>query len=207
VPATALRLSGGALDESDAGARVSLGGRRPDGFTAALRVDGAGDVSLHAPVEVTGTVYLAPIGKKDPLLQELLPLAFIAGLRRVGKFLPGASVSVGLGAAPVGPMARARAVPSLRRGDTLVYHFSYTGAAGDEVKHCLEIVAGVEGSRAVIVRTLPHAEPLPATEDVRVPRFTHAARRVQLQLQLLVARGGKSGVVVSEPVEFTLDGP
>lgn len=96
-PRSVLRLAGGARDATDATSRFTIGASVDGDHLPGLAMDAGGNLNLRGPdgdadtsdgaiLKVQGTVYLPPIDGKDPLLPDLLMLAYIGGLCRVGKF-------------------------------------------------------------------------------------------------------------------------
>ena len=86
VPETALRISGGAEDKSDVSTRLSIGASPaagPAGYVPRVRMDGGRRIDILAAadalaLDVKETIYLPPIGKDDPLIPELMAMAFMA---------------------------------------------------------------------------------------------------------------------------------
>jgi hypothetical protein len=220
VPASAVRLCGGALDDSDTSSRLSLGGRSKGTFRPALWMNGAGAIDIpgpagdpdhSAPLVVTRTVHLAPIGKKDPLVQELLPLAFIAGLRRMGKVVSGLTANVKKAGIRRGPKPEPRSRRAARdeTDATLEYTLDLVGfGAGVQIEHALETVAGIARSTDVIVRTITDELQGARTGEhqIELERFMHSASTVRVQVQLLVKKDGVTGVVVSAAQDVSVEG-
>jgi hypothetical protein len=194
VPRTELRISGGAFDESDASSRLSIGSWLPPVDDAplewipAFRMDGgrrleilvpAGQPQTDAVLEVDDTVYLPPIGKKDPLLPDLMAMAFIAGLRQIGRVTLPDNPDLILDIDDVAPNP-------IVRGESWTYRLQATWGAVDEVNRCLEVITGIEGNGDMAFRTLTGVTKQSTTFDVTVPDFWHRASRVRLEIQLLV---------------------
>jgi hypothetical protein len=206
VAETELRVVGGAQDESDASTRVSVGGRLPNppGYVSLLRMDGRGRIEIPRPeaflnalplpsdpyplvkVDDGGTVYLPPIGKKDPLLPDLLAMAFMAGMRQGGRIAPAEDVELKTNKVPA----------SVVRGTTLTHSFTATWGADVQVKRCVELIIGTAGTGDMAFRSLTGI----TTEDdeftVDVPAFTHSANKVEIQIQVLVSKNNVSSVAV-----------
>jgi hypothetical protein len=218
VPRTELRLSGGAEDESDASSRLSIGFRGLDAdgdltvWIPALRMDGGRRIDLlsgtgaaisDALLRVEDTVYLPPIGKDDPLLPDLMAMAFISGLRQIGASLLATTATLTHVTPPAPPPNQ---LASIVRGGRLKYDLDVAYLANTQLKRCLEIITGIGGSgdltfRTVLGITLPNGQ---ASQKLSIdtPSFIHPASRVRVQIQMLVKRGTANGVVVSNALEF-----
>jgi hypothetical protein len=212
VPRTELRLSGGAGDDSDTSSRVSVGAWVDIGgnktWVPSLRMDGGRRLEiLAAPgaatseplLEVDDSVYLPPIGKKDPLLPDMLAMAFMAGLRLIGRVSTATTAVVALVPAPqAGPA-------TITRGQTVEYSLTIT-YPNAVLKRCVEIVRGIAGTGDMAFRSIP-IDQLPATTVAKTfttPNFTHSASKVVLEILLLVAEGNVSKVVVSNSLELVV---
>ena len=218
VPQTELRLSGGAEDESDASSRLSIGRRDPEGPTPwlpAVRMDGgrrlailagsAGPVS-DALLKVEDTVYLPPIGKDDPLLPDLLAMAFISGLRQIGASLPGTTATLEY-VNPARPAHQPPPYATIVRGDPLEYAVNVVYSDTIQVKRCLEIITGTLGTGDMAFRTLLTINSLPSGQSpkrivVLPSTFMHPASRVRIEVQMLLKKGNATGVVVSDSLVF-----
>jgi hypothetical protein len=208
VPHVTLRVSGGAEDDSDKSSRISFGGRRDDDWVPAIEIDGSRGVAILASnggtsdevLQVAGTVYLPPIGKKDPLLTELMAFAFMTGLRQRAT-VPTVSVAVTLG--ELTPPA------TIVRGQTLDYELAFTFSGSVTVQRVVELVIGTSGTGDMMLRTLPGIAPTSTTKefDVEIPNFTHGASMVTLQVHVLLKRGSQTGVIVSEPIAIAVVDP
>lgn len=209
VPHVALRVSGGEMDDSDKSGRLAAGGRRNGDWVPALQIDGSRGVAILDSsasadpanlLQVSGTVYLPPIGKKDPLLTELMALAFMTGLRQ-RQNLPGVSVAVTLGA--LNPPA------TIVRGQTLDYEMTFTFSGSLTVQRVVEVVIGTSGTGDMTLRTIPGIEPTTTDKDfdVEIVNFTHSASVVALQVHVLARKGSQTGVIVSEPVAIAVANP
>lgn len=203
VPRTELRISGGAEDETDASSRFCAGTSAGTAgkWLPALRMDGGRRVEILAVegappgplLEVDGTTYLPPIGKKDPLLPDLLAMAFINGLRQIGKISPHVTLSV-------------KDEPDeVTRGTDLTYtvHAEWTTSLGVQVKRCIEIITGTSGNGDMVFRNLAEIDlsnpPGGRKKDfpITFKRFTHTASRVRIEIRALVARGNTTSVAVA----------
>jgi hypothetical protein len=204
APATELRFAAGALDESDSHLRLAFGVRAEDKTATSpkmvwrplLALDGAGKVVMPAQslpfkdntrLDVKGALHLPAIKNDptDPLVQDLLSLAYIAGLRRVGRLAVG-TVTVN----PVPAPAPGKA-PSVRRSETLVYNLTFNQAT--TVKRCLELVVGVgaNGHHDVILRTIPEITGAygqnAISSNVTLPAFWHLSDKVKLIHELVTS--------------------
>ena len=215
VPRTELRLSGGSEDDTDTSSRLCVGAWRhkqgqPEWFPV-LRMDGGrrlemltapGIAAPTALLHVDGAVYLPPIGKKDPLLADMMSMAFIAGLRLMGRLAASkATVAPEMPPAPEPPGT----VPLILRGETLKYKLTLTYPKAS-LKRCIEIVRGTAGTGDVAFRSIP-LDQLPkdgATTSLTTASFTHSASRVVIEVLLLVAENGVSTVVVSNSLELSV---
>lgn len=193
VAETTFRLSGGAEDKTDVSTRFSIG-RSPTNLTrewvASVRMDGGRRLEVLAAkpadpaLDVEGTIYLPAIGKDDPLMPDMMAMAFMAGLRQAGKILT-STFTISL---------RTPTTPSIHRGETLSYTFSGL-PTGVTVRRAVELVSGVAGTHDLTFRSIP----LPLTSPITIDTFTHTASKVQLQLVLLTATGNASPKLVIAP--------
>jgi hypothetical protein len=197
VPRTELRVSGGGADDSDASGRVSVGARTDAGYAAALRIDGGGRVRLlsgagvkePAPLlEVEGTTYLPPVGKKDPMLPDLLALAFISGQMQIGNVISKPNLLL------EEPAAAGK-----------VYKLTVSDLPPAPVfKSILELIYGnpEDGPADMTVRTLegvqmPSGNGSKTTTEIAVPGLAPTGRRVVILVLMLVETGGKTRAVRS----------
>jgi hypothetical protein len=226
APATELRFAAGSLDESDSHLRLAFGVRADDGaaqpkmtWRPILGIDGAGKVVMPAQsypfedtrLDVQGALHLPPIKNDptDPLVQDLLALAYNAGLRRAGRVNPaGVSAKVTTTTPAAGG--------TLPQGDTLKYNLTITNTSSVAVivKHCLEFLVGTDpGNHDVIVRTPPSvtgtvAVPVaPATAatltiPIELPNFRHQSPSVRLSHELLVSVSDKEWALASTSADF-----
>jgi hypothetical protein len=190
TPNTVLRISGGALDETDRATRVAFGVRDNDGtqdggkvWHSLLTMDGGGRIAMPEPetlLDVKHTLYLPPIkpDPADPLAQDLLALAYNAGLRRAGRVFQ-TGITVEYLSWPA----------SIKDGDDLIYRLKITGGASI-IKRCLEIIIGTSGDGAVTLRNLPEFSGAlftsPNEAEVTIKKFHHRAGQVHLIHELLL---------------------
>jgi hypothetical protein len=210
VPKTELRVSGGAEDESDASARLAIGAWADNNGTTewmpSLRMDGGRRVAILARpgspttdplLEVDDTVYLPPIGRKDPLLPDLMAMAFMAGLRQIGRIAPAGVVTLALNDLP----------DPIVRGATLTYKLTVGWTAGLEVKRCLEIITGTAGSGEMAFRTLTGLSSAQATYTITTDKFTHHARKVRIEIQMLVSKNDVTRVALCTSGDIDVQDP
>jgi hypothetical protein len=189
VAETTFRLSGGAEDKTDVSTRISIGRSPTNGskdWVPRVRMDGGRRLDILATeasdpaLEVQGTVYLPPIGKDDPLLPNMMAMAFMAGLRQAGKI------------AATSPAFTISAPATIQRGATLTYSVTNIPA---NIRRIVEFVAGIKGSHDLTFRSIP----IPLTNTVDIATFTHTASQVELQVVLLTATGNTSPKLVIAP--------
>ncbi|MCY0916455.1 hypothetical protein [Massilia antarctica] len=212
VAGTTLRIVGGAADDTDAATRVSVGAPVAGLYHAALRMDGGRRIEIRglpgqageAVLTVERTVYLPPIGAKDPLLPELLMLAYIGGLRRIGNITTAVTITL---SAPV-------AAPSVSVPGTLPsYHINVQPAPGTSftVKRTMELVTGEDGKGDLTFRALalpPATTTLAAgVGDIALPELRRVEPQVQVMVLMLVEIGPAVRVVVSNSLLVELDQP
>ena len=208
VPRTELRISGGAEDETDTSSRLSIGTSAGTKGTwlPSVQMDGGKRLEIRAVdgapekalLKVDGAVYLPPIGKKDPLLPDLLALAFISGLRQIGKISPDVTLSL-------------TTVPGqVARGTPLTYEMKVTWSGQVQVKRCIEIIRGRAGNGEVVFRTIEGIDlraagvASPKTFAITFPNFKHTASKVRIEIQMLVARGTATTVAVATSADITV---
>jgi hypothetical protein len=216
VPGTALRISGGAADDTDTATRVSIGATINGDYHAALRMDGGRRIDILGlpqqdgtpvlTVERPGTVYLPPIGNKDPLLPELLILAYIGGLRRIGNVTTAVTVELTLPIPSPGVTVQ---------GTPLSYLIKVQPTPGStyKLKRAMELVTGKDGKGDLTFRTLELTPvPVPATGNagtltIALPDLRRVAHEAQVTVLLLVEINQKARVVVSNSLDIDLDNP
>ncbi len=138
APATELRLSGGAVDEGGASVRLSMGYRDPKGFKAVLQMDAGRRIFVDSPLKAQGTVHLPPVGRNDPLLQDMLSFAYLWALARQGAVADGVQIR-------------------LEPDTTDSYKMLMGGLRATQavVEQALEVIAFDNGSGQVSLRRLP----------------------------------------------------
>jgi hypothetical protein len=156
-----------------------------------LTMDAGGRVAMPQKgtvLQIGHTLQLPPVttDPADPLTQDLLALAYNAGLLRVGKV---SSTKPIITVVPA----------SVTIGAELDYTF--TIATGTVVKRLLEIIVGTNGNGDVIVRSLPLTTTAtsPLTYSVKLPGFYHRADVVKLVIQALLSEGDKDRFSQSAP--------
>jgi hypothetical protein len=215
VPQTELRLSGGNEDDSDASSRLTIGAWVDKTWTPALRMDGGRRLEILAGpgraskldqlLRVEDTVYLPPIGKKDPLLPDLMAMAFISGLRKIGRVAAGVTLDLQ-------PPAK------LIRGGPLTYKLSVNWTGAIQLKRCLEIITGTASTGDMAFRTLTLVDSSsklvdftsatsPQTFTIGPDQFTHPATKVRIEIQMLVSKGNVTSVAVGTSPEIDVVNP
>lgn len=203
APGSALRIVGGAADDTDAAARVSIGARIKAEYHPALRMDGGRRIAIRRlpgqpdkPVlKVERTVYLPPIGAKDPLLPEMLVLAYMGGLRRIGNVDTSIKITLSLPVTPQ-PGSGVLATPP-------AYHIDIQPPPGTPytVKHMMELITGADGKGDLTFRsiTLPPASGNlgAGVGEIAVPELGRIDDRVAVTVLMLVEIRQKVRVVVS----------
>jgi len=205
VPVTELRMTGGEGDDSDGTGRVALGGGAA--FTAVVRMDGGRrlhilDVTNAADppklVKVERVVYLPPIGKKDPLIPGMLAIAYVAGLRKIGRVFGTPKLTVAIR----DPVPGA-GTPTITRGSTLTYDVTLTNWIWGTPQRWIELVTGTTGRGDMMFRTVAvNLSSMKQTFEIK--GFTHPASAVDLEVQLVVKMGTVTGVVLSDPVPLNV---
>jgi hypothetical protein len=193
VPETALRLSGGAEDKTDVSTRLSIGASQPAGppdYVPRVRMDGGRRIDILAKtdalaLDVKGTMYLPPIGKDDPLLPDLMAMAFMAGLRQIGKVATGSTATI------------SGAPASVQRGTTLSYSIAVTNTP--TIRRAVELIAGTVGTGDLTFRSLTEDQ---LKHQIDITNFTHSASTVQLQVVLLIAEANLPRLVISNAVSI-----
>lgn len=202
VPRTELRMSGGAEDKTDVGIRWCAGAWRPvagppsPAFIRRVQMDGArridilSDDAASAALDVKRTVYLPAIGKDDPLMPEMMAMAFIAGLRQLGRVATSTSVTL---SAPGG-------ATSVTRGSTLKYDAQIHYPNEHVLRRSIETIRGTAGTGDLAFRSMTEIV-LPAgtskTFNIEVKNFRHSARAVDIQVVLLVTESNTPRLAIS----------
>ena len=188
--------------------RLADGGRRPHHDTCGASWLATGPELLAA----TGTVYLPPIGRNDPLLPELLALAFIGGLRRKGNVTtdPSLKLSPSGGGGPIPAVGGQPVTPiSVVRGEPARYELEISGTCTFTIKRTFELITGADGSGDMSFRsldvTLAQQPALPSTVTVESPPLTRPESQVAIQVLMLLEIGTLARVAVStlQPVNLT----
>lgn len=211
VSSLELRIAGGAADDSDAATRISIGTRAGGNYQSAFRMDGGRRMAIRAltgqekgPVlAVKRTVHLPPIGAKDPLLPELLMLAYIGGLRRIGNVT--SDVTVELSPPETAPGVSLLGMPPS-------YQIVIRPSPGPyKIKRAMELVTGKNGKGDLTFRTLDLTSPpiSVVTEhgNITMPHLGRAGSEIEVVVLLLVEVGQKARVAVSKPLVIKLDNP
>jgi hypothetical protein len=184
VPRTAMRISGGGHDASDDSSRIAIG--RLDGtWTPVLEVSGAGGVRLlgqNSALNVTGALHLPAIGRSDPLLPDLLALAFMSALPKVSA--PTLTIAVDAPAVAT----------QITRGDVFTYTVKLSSNA--TVKRTFEAIVGTEGPADLSFRRI--ANPTVAGKQIVGASTRHRAGKVALRVVCLLQVSGASRMIVGE---------
>jgi hypothetical protein len=171
-----LRFGGGLFDESDAGTRVSFGYDDGTDWWSAVELNGAGGIRLGgASLEVTsgGTIYLPAIGAGDPLLPELVALAFTVGLPKTTSTLA---------LTPPAPVPA-----TVKRGQLFDYKVKLTGTA--TVKRTFEVIVGQEQTDLAFRQI---ANPAAVDTDIKGACVRHRENKVDLIVLCLVDDSSKN---------------
>ncbi|KGQ19368.1 hypothetical protein LF41_3018 [Lysobacter dokdonensis DS-58] len=202
VPATELRIVGGGADDSDASGRVSIGARDGIDYVPALRMDGGGRIRLlSAPqsttrdplVDVRGTVYLPPVGKKDPMLPDLMTLAFIAGHFQVGNVAASPAITLTASTDP-----------------DFIYDLKVaTVSANLTVKRTLELIfrdpaAGPAEMTVRALETVGISTASATTTQIPVPGLAPPGRKILIAVVMLVEASNKTRVVRSNTLSLEI---
>lgn len=205
TPATECRISGGAFDDGDRTSRVGFGVRVDDGTSTGtlewqplLTMDAGGRVAMPCPgtvLQVDHTLQLPPIttDPSDPLTQDLLALAYNAGLRRVNK-IAGTAPGLSSVSSPV------------TRGGTLSYTLKFAETTNLKVKRILEIIYGKGSNGDWILRSIPVPTDgsLATGHAVTLSPFWHRAAVAVLRIEMLVSEGGKDCATSAESSQITV---
>ena len=196
VPRTALRISGGGEDTSDASSRVAIGAIDGGAWMPALQMNGGRGLQIlgkkgEPALRVDGALYLPPIGRDDPLFPELMALAFMGGLFQSGATVTTLTVTL-----------ESVAPNPLKRGATFGYDLKidYTGTK-PRLQRCIEVISGFTAGRADVVFrpvqvTLP---PTDGTVPIPVSTFRHRADSVEIRVLLLLKQGTTAtGVLLAQ---------
>ncbi|CAN7806246.1 hypothetical protein LJR267_010703 [Paraburkholderia hospita] len=207
VPGTGLRISGGAADDTDEATRVCIGAKIKGNYHCALRMDGSRRIEIGALTEsasepvlkVVHTVYLPPIGARDRLLPELMLLAYIGGLRRIGNVTAAVTLKIS------GPFRSHYATPE---DTSLTYHIevSSPGNITFTVKRTMELITDEGGKGDLTFRTLELTTGK-GTGDIDLPDLRRTEPKAQIIVLMLVEIGQKVRIVVSNALRFDLDNP
>jgi hypothetical protein len=207
-PATVLRIAGGTGDATDAATRVSIGVRLGSEHRSALSMDAGGNLTLQAMPEVDGgavlkvrgSVYLPPIGARDPLLPELLMLAYLGGLCRIGKVTSGVAIELEA-VVPENPPASPPTSPTYR-----IKVVTEAGVRAERMR-MMELITDVGGHGELSFRTLS----APAGETPIIERLPAlpGTRARQVTVLMLVQMGADKRVTVSNalPLQAAIHQP
>jgi hypothetical protein len=200
VPATELRISGGAEDESDGSSRVSFGEIAASKWKPLMQMDAGRGVQILGDLTVDKAIYLPAIGRADPLLPELMALALMAGLFENGAVVSNLVVTI-----------KNITPATLQRGQKFTYDLEFATAESNiQVKRCVELIAGVTPGRGDLVfRSLTEVTTTKVKNMTTTPiehkGFRHRADKVQLRVALLIKRGSQNGVVLATSGPTAID--
>ena len=211
VPRTELRVSGGAEDKTDVSTRLSAGAWRTDKgqtfWVPRLRMDGGrridilaeADIGAGVPgkaLEVKETVYLPAIGKDDPLLPEMMAMAFMAGLRQIGRVASTTTVTL---TSPGGA--------SVVRGSTLKFDADIHYPNERVLRRSIETIRGSAGTGDLAFRSMTEVVLPAGTSNVfhiKVDNFRHSASKVGVQVVLLVTESNIPKLAISNVLDFSV---
>lgn len=206
VPATELRICGGAQDGTDTSTRVSIGARdkAAGAHVPGLRMDGGRRLTIpdrtgagtRALLVGKKTIYLPPIGSKDPLLPDLLMLAYLNGLWRAGNVTTIVKIEL---KTPV--TATATTVQ-------FKYDIEISTSSAFGIKRTFELVSSQSGRGDLSFRSLQVVLPdtsslTPHTEHQTIADFRRAEHSVHVVVVMLVEIGGHARLVVSNALPFS----
>lgn len=205
VQAAELRISGGAHDDTDTVTRVSLGARDKvtGDYVTGLRMDGARRLTIpdrtgagtRALLVGKKAIYLPPIGPKDPLLPDLMMLAYLNGLWRAGNVTT--VVTVTLTTPAVNTFNAVRFAYDLRVMSPVAF----------VIKRSFELVSSQRGRGDLSFRPLvianPGTNPAPALQPQTIDDFRRAEHDVHVVVVMLVEIGGRARLVVSNALLFS----
>jgi len=201
----ALRVAAGEGDDTDTATRLSIGAAIEGEFHAALNMDGARCLRLAAAPDqspdgvlaVEGSVHLPPIGSKDPLLPELLMLAYIGGLRRVGNVTSFVTIT----------LSHVQGARSRIGGTPPSYQIALNRSPGDgyTLKRMMELITGPDGRGDLSFRTLVLEPPGPGLapgDTIALPAGRQGPPALEVTVLMLIEIGGKARVAVSNALSF-----
>jgi hypothetical protein len=210
IPRSELRISGGPFDDKDPYVRFAVGDRRAAGWSPALAMNGWGKLVMGrrpepntppAPVlKVTGTVYLPPVGKNDPLLPDLMAQAFIAGLLEMGQ--AATEVTLAFEGLPA----------KIVNEEDFEYKLKITrvGAQVVKIKRGIELITAVAGGSDVVIDSIENLPPELTNSTAQVvtvkhTAFTIAATKVRITAQLILGIGTATRVAELESAEIPVE--
>lgn len=210
VPATELRIGGGAEDDTDTGRRFSIGATDADAgiYRPALSMDGGRRLTIHrsaskaeegAPepclLKSTGTVYLPPIGPKDERVPDLMVLAYMNGLWSAGNVTSVVTIALSDPRYVAGSAQPAACDPPRFDYDVQVERTS----AAAVIKRSFELVSAERGRGDLSFRSLDlvfSAQPQPLQRQSHIG-YTRRERTLHLVVVMLVEIAGRARVAVS----------
>jgi hypothetical protein len=213
VPRFLLRVAGGEKEDGSSDPRFSVGDRRPGSWLPVLTMEGDGSLVLGTPftagadappvgLNVTGTVYLPPIGKDDPLVPNLLAQAFMAGLLQMGQTTTDVTLNFS------DPPAK------IVNGQKLEYKITIarnTGTQPVKIKRALETISAVAGGSGSVLRTISDLPDelagTPIVHSVKQSSFSIDATKAKIVVQLLIKIGTADRVVRAEITDIPVEEP
>lgn len=200
IPATELRITGGAIDDTDTRARIAIGAHDKNAiWRAGLSLDGGrrltfGDRTSESDLPslvCDKSVYLPSIGPKDLLVPDLTLLAWLNGLWRAGHVTP--AVTLKLTNAAPGPMLRHQ----------FAYTLQVTKAGTVEARRTFELVCTDSGRGDLSFRAIDVPIPLASgTLPQTVTDTRLESPGVHLVVAMLVDVAGKPRLALSNALTF-----
>jgi hypothetical protein len=201
---TELHFNGGAEDDSDTTSRLAIVSSGSGDPVRALSVDGSGQVRISSgddsvPLTVSGSVHLAAIGKNDPVIPDMLALAYMSGLGQMGR----AELSL-LHSPTVGVITPNPAVP----GQDYRYSVAVPTYATGDLKRCFELIiaddSGETSFRSLDDIVAAGGQAAGQTFPEKIPNYRPSATNLTLFVVLLMYQGSAARVMVSNglPISF-----
>lgn len=204
LPATELRIGGGADDDTDTSTRLSLGARdAAGGYIAGLRMDGGRRLTIpdrtgkadRALLVGKQTIYLPPIGPKDPLVPDLMLLAYLNGLWRAGNVTTSVKLELSSKVVDVGTVTR------------FEYDLVISPTSGFDIKRTFELISSQSGRGDLSFRSLEVARSTTnvakQTVHQTIADFRRSERQVHVVVVMLVEIAGHARLVVSNALKFS----
>jgi hypothetical protein len=197
-PRSVLRLAGGTRDATDAASRLTIGAGVDGDHLPGLEMDAGGNLNVPgrgadaaAVLDVRGTVYLPPIDAKDPLLPDLLMLAYIGGLCRVGKFATAPDIVLE-------PWRPSDGSTVTRPPSSYIVNIESMPGGDAQRLRMMELITDVGGNGEVSFRSLA-PPPGAVSFEEKLPALPGDRPR-QVTVLMLLQIGGDKRVAVSDPL-------